>query len=238
MEFYKKCLYAPIEIFPVGKGSNEIYNLKQHALIGVSPFNSYFTEQNLMQLIDWSLSIFEKITIFIPDTLSIFTLMALGYTKEEAEYKTRRQDNYLKNKVIRALKNLGHDENMAIELMINFTELSSNKNYQDIYNNCLIKFETCAEFKNGCLSTSSWILENSQKSAGVGEKELEIAVQYFLREFPLFLDTPTILNVKSSLFIYHKIPKYLEFLYLNEQMISPKQGYLKINFNNTAECVS
>lgn len=221
---------TPIEISPAGQNSSEIYKIRQHALIGVSPFNGYFTEPNLLKLIDWSLNVFEKITIFIPDKLSIFTLRAIGYTPEEAEYKTRKQDNYLQNKVLRVLKNLGFDEHKARELIVTSTDLSSNENYQNIYNDCLVKFDTCDDFRNGCLSTSSWILENKAKLDRLGEKELKVAVQYFLREFPLFLDTPKILNVATSTFIYHDLPKYLEFLYFNRVMISSKQGFLKVKF--------
>jgi len=236
MEYMPACLVStPIEIFPVSKNSNEIYALKQHGLLGVSPFNSYFTESNLLKLFDWALNMFEKITIFIPDKLSMFNLMALGYTEKEAAYKTLRQDRYLQNKVIRTLKKLGFNEHNARELIITFTQLSSNEDYIKIYRDCLIRFEKYTDFRNGCLTTSSWILEKNTKIANLKEKNIKMAVQYFLREIPLFLDTPTILNVKSSLFIYHQIPKYLEYLYLNRGMVSSRQGFLTIKFNKSSE---
>ena len=221
-----------VDIFPISDNSREIYNLKQHGLIGVSPFNGYFNESILMKLISFSIKTFNKINIFVPDTLSVFTLMALGYTKKESEYKTQRQDRYLQNKVIRVLQKLGFDEYKAKEMIITFTCLSSNKDYRNIFNDCLNKFRDCQDFRAGCLSTSTWVLGNNLRTTILEDNRDVIAVEYFLRELPLFLDTPKILNVETSVFIYHKPPLYLEYLYLNNLIVSSKQGFLKINFNN------
>jgi cyclo(L-tyrosyl-L-tyrosyl) synthase len=89
----------------VNSESEELFFLKEPALIGISPFNSYYSEENLKKLFSWGLSTFKRkrISIFIPDGISIYTLHAMGYPKERAEKKTRSQDRYLKNKVIRAL---------------------------------------------------------------------------------------------------------------------------------------
>jgi cyclo(L-tyrosyl-L-tyrosyl) synthase len=87
----------------VNSESEELFLLKEHALIGISPFNSYYSEENLKKLFSWGLSTFKRINIFIPDGISIYTLQGMGYPKERAEKKTRSQDRYLKNKAIRAL---------------------------------------------------------------------------------------------------------------------------------------
>src|ERR1700688_333964 len=94
------------KIYLIGKNSKSIYKQRSHVLIGVSPFNSYFSEKNITTIIQWAKRNFKLVNIFIPDDMSIYTLKAIGYSQEKAEFKTRRQDIYLKNKVFRALKNL------------------------------------------------------------------------------------------------------------------------------------
>ena len=225
-----ECMQA--DIYPLNQNSNRIYELRQHALIGVSPFNSYFGESNLIKLINWGLMTFEKIVVFIPNHLSIFTLLALGYTEKETAYKVRRQDSYLHNKVIRAFKALGFEEPKAKEMILTFSQISSNENYKKIYRKCLEQFDQCESFRNGCVQTSSWILENNSKIKNQEKLNFDIAVKYFLNELPFFLDTPSILNVPSSLFIYHEIPKYLELLYSSNDFISPEQGFLKVKFSS------
>jgi cyclo(L-tyrosyl-L-tyrosyl) synthase len=218
-----------VEAIPIGENSKNIFTRKRHVLIGASPFNSYFSEENLIKIITWSLDNFNEISVFIPDKISIFTLMARGYTSERAEAKTRRQDTYLKNKIFRAFKQVGFTEGNAAKMVVSLSELSNNLDYENIYQECLKKFDADLDFKLGCFSTCSWILNNKQDSKILIDKNTETAVQYFLREFPLFLDTPRILGADSSLFAYHSVPAYLKTLYESKMLVAPNQGFLRLN---------
>lgn len=226
------CTSNIFTVQPIGDRSKEVFKLKEHALVGVSPFNSYFTESNLVKLIDWALNIFKKITIFIPDTLSCFTLLALGYSKEKAVYKARRQDTYLKNKVLRALNLLGFKRPDIDQIVMTFSQLRNNPYYQALHNKCVTAFENDSDFKAGCLSTSAWMLSNHLNIKAIGQEKLWIAVRYFLYELPLFMNSPEIFSVTSSAFIYHTIPNYLEDLYLLGKSIACNQGFLKVNLND------
>lgn len=217
-----------LEILPVGKKSASIYARKNHVFIGASPFNSYFSIENLVILIRWALDNFEHMHIFVPDNISVFTLMAKGYTEEKALQKTRRQDSYLRNKVFRAFNEAGISDLDAAKMFIPLSELYENPYYKRLYEECLVRFDTDPEFRNNCLSTCSWVLNNKEGDSSFTGKAYDLAVQYFLREFPLFQDVPHILGVNSSLFVYHSIPPYLNELYLNSAMISSDQGFLVV----------
>ncbi len=210
----------------IGRNSEIIYNERINALIGISPFNSYFSEERIMSIIEWARKEFKTINIFIPDHISIYTLKAIGYSEKKAEFKAKRQDRYLKNKVFRALKRIGFQEDIIRNLVVFWSELADTPRYMDIFNSCLNSFENDEQFRNGCLSTSAWILERNSNDLNI--ENIYQAVQYFLREMPLFVDTPSILGVHSSLFVYHSIPKYLEELYEKSSKISVKQGFLKL----------
>lgn len=212
------------KITPIGKNSELIYKNRSHALIGVSPFNSYFSEENITSIIQWAKENFEKINIFIPDNISIYTLKAAGYSQERAAFKTKRQDAYLKNKVFRALKKLNfYDENTVIFL----SDLMHNEAYIHILTGCLSLFKNDPCFNAGCLSTSAWILSKNNKTQDA--ESVNHAVQYFLYEMPLFLNTPNILGLSSSLFVYNSIPKYLENVYKESNLVSHTQGFLKLD---------
>jgi cyclo(L-tyrosyl-L-tyrosyl) synthase len=83
--------------------SEKIFNLREHALLGISPFNSYYSEENLKRLFAWGLDNFKAINVFIPNEVSAYTLQAMGCSEKEAKKKTKLHDNNLKNKAIRAL---------------------------------------------------------------------------------------------------------------------------------------
>lgn len=218
---------SDISVDPIGENSRSIFEQREHAVIGVSPFNSYFNAENLSNLFNWALNSFKNVSIFIPTEISIYTLQAVGYSKERAAYKTKRQDAYLKNKVVKALIEQGISQNLVEDKIITTNTLLNNPNYELLYNNCLQEFKNNEAFRQDCLATSRWVLSNYKTLHQNNEDSLNIAVKYFLYEFPLFINTPAILNVASSTFIYHSVPRYLEYLYSNNIMISPNQGFVR-----------
>ena len=89
------------------KRTRDIYNKRQHAFVGLSPFNSYYSTENITDIMAWTIDTFSSFNIFIPTNLSVYTLLAMGYELDKAEKKVRRQDKYLYNKLVRACNTLG-----------------------------------------------------------------------------------------------------------------------------------
>jgi cyclo(L-tyrosyl-L-tyrosyl) synthase len=216
--------------------SKNLFDLKEHALIGVSPFNSYYSEDNLRKLFFWGLNNFKEISVCIPDGASTYTLQAIGYPKDKADRKAKRHDNNLRNKAIKTLvaNNLSEDE--AKSKMVFFTDLAqNNKKYIEFCKLYEQMYENDKNFREGCLLTSKCVLSAKGNSVCVDERALNLAVKYFLAELPLYLNTPEILNVSSSLFVYKDLPTdFLNKIYNNgpfSSLLSLKQGCLAIQFD-------
>jgi cyclo(L-tyrosyl-L-tyrosyl) synthase len=69
------------------------------------------------------------------------------------------------------------------------------------------------------------------------DEAVRIAVKYFIAELPIYLNTPEILNVSSSLYIYKDLPpEFLMKIYNNENQffshVSLKQGCLAVDFTD------
>lgn len=62
---------------------------------------------------------------------------------------------------------------------------------------------------------------------------MSIGVNFFLKELPLLIDSAKILNVDTSLFIYHSIPEGFRELYSKNlfNIVSKDQGFLCVSFN-------
>ncbi|MBX9697459.1 MAG: tRNA-dependent cyclodipeptide synthase, partial [Alphaproteobacteria bacterium] len=84
-----------------------------HALIGISPFNGYFTTSNIEKTLIWAHSNFENFEVFTMDKASKYNLIAMGYSENEAIKKAKKQDQHLKNKIIRGLESIGFSEDEA-----------------------------------------------------------------------------------------------------------------------------
>lgn len=203
-----------------------IYYPKKHAVIGISPFNGFFNEKNLKIIFTWAMSNFDDFLIFIPDSISTYTLEALGYPEDKANKKVKKQDNYLKNKALRTLSDLGVSKVDAENKIVCMTQLRENRSYQDKLNSYYTKYNEDQFFREGCLQKSKSILMDYMHEKDITDVRLDIAKFYFLFELPLFLNSTDLFEVSSSDFVYPTISPFLKSLYENEQMTSVGQGYL------------
>ena len=73
------------------------------ALIGISPFNSYFSAEKILEIFEWVNRQYTEFAVFVPDQISKYTYEALGYKESRTHQKTRKQDNYTINKINNAL---------------------------------------------------------------------------------------------------------------------------------------
>lgn len=208
---------------------NSLIKNKDFALIGVSPFNSYFSLKKIQDIICFIDKNFNNFAIFIPDKISEYTLKALKYEDSRIRYKIRKQDNYLRNKVIKSLEacNIRDIKNKIIFL----SDIKQNPIYISKYNLCLDIFNTDSEFRTGCMQTSYWVLNSHKEISNIFiDKEMEeVAVQYFLQELPIFLSAPEILGIKSCAFIYYTMPVFLNEIYKNYNLVSKFQEFVIVN---------
>lgn len=217
----------------VSANSQKIYQKKEHVLLGISPFNSYFSEENIFNLIKWASDNFSRFHVFIPDTLPMYTFLALGYTKEKSIKKAKRQAAYLKNKVNRVFKKMGYSDEFALHLLIDMAFLERNPIYINLKNLCYRLYEKNVIFRDQCNLSTEWVLKGHH--AHMDSLDPQLAVHYILHEMPLFCDTPSILDTSSSIFVYHQIPKLLNFLYTNytdNAFLSSLQGFMEVVFES------
>lgn len=223
----------------------QIFALHDHALLGISPFNSYYSEENIKGLLGWARSNFSSFHIFIPDTLPIHTFVALGYDESKAEKKTKKQVSYLMNKTHRALSHIGFSGEESQRKIITVSSMELNAQYIKLKQFCYDLYNSNIAFQNECIKCIHFIL-NSQNMASCKPEQYKIAIRYLLDEMPFFIDTPSILGVSISMFIYHQIPGFIDYLHnhMSKKITSISQGFMKVvvkkvNMSSfTKECIS
>jgi cyclo(L-tyrosyl-L-tyrosyl) synthase len=201
-----------------------------HACIGVSPFNGYYTAERIAALAAWARRTFSDFHFFVPNEPAAYTLEALGYEPARARHKARRQGNLVLNRIGRALADIGVRE--AGRHVLDSARLHDNAAYQRIHDDVIRLFHTDSVFRDQTMASSEWVLA---KRLPAGQEPTErqrlLAVRYFLAELPLFLDTPGIAGVSSSVFVYHQRVWILERLYLGSlaRRPVPAQGFLVLS---------
>jgi cyclo(L-tyrosyl-L-tyrosyl) synthase len=189
------------------------------ALIGISPFNSYFSEERIGAIVDFCARDGRPVALFIPDDVTRFTLQARGYTAGEAVRKTRRQIQYLRNKIGRAVG----DPSVPV---IGCAELETNVAYARHHAAFLDAFEADPVFRQSCLETTRWVL-SAKEDEEVGMEAALLGVRYLLAELPLFFNAPAILGVPEVVFVYHQCPELIAGLYRQptRPFVTPGQGF-------------
>lgn len=199
-------------------------NQQEHICLGISPFNSLFSEDYITSLVKFAQENFQNFHLFIPDEPTIYTLLALGYDMPKAKKKMKKQINWLNNKVKKSLLRCGVDEGSLSNHILNFRALEPNPEYQRELELVFDLYEKDQDFRNACLGTSNWVLQGHLKGEDISQDRLEIAVKYFLYELPLFAATSKIVNCSSSLFCYHQSTRFHELLYAKEMAYRPASG--------------
>lgn len=197
-----------------------------HALIGVSPFNGYFSADIIENLIRWSSLNFKSFDLFTMDGASKYNLMAMGYSEEDALKKTMKQDKHLRNKIIRGFEKMGYTQEEALKKIVLISQLKTNERYLELYEFYLLIFKNNPAFRQDCLNASKTILPN--KDSQISDDTASIAVKYLLQEIPIWFNSPYILGIESSVFVYKDLPHYWRNVCYNYDLISPNQKlYIK-----------
>lgn len=210
---FKQCIEYDPETHP-----------NNHALIGISPFNGYFTTSNIEKTLIWAHSNFRSFDVFTMDKASKYNLIAMGYSEDEAIKKTKKQDQHLKNKIMRGLKNTGFSESVAEKKIVLISKLCDNGQYIELYKYCRNLFRSNSFFRDDCLHASKQILLD--KTDRITDELLDVSVQYLLEELPVWINTPHILGVPFSVFVYKDLSDCWYNLFNRYGLVSNNQKIL------------
>jgi len=215
---------------PVTSTCSDLFATRSHVVLGISPFNSHFSEERISALIHWAQSEFGAFHLYIPDEPSRFTLEAVGYSPDRARKKARRQARWLFNKVRRALQSNGFPEPAFDSLVLRSENLAGNEAYRDLLGQAETQLWSKVWFREGCLKTSNWVLSNlvADETDASCPDRLTLAARYFQAELPLFMNSAAITGMPRSVFAYHQCPQFLRQILAEHrgEVINSEQGFL------------
>ncbi|MEU3479457.1 tRNA-dependent cyclodipeptide synthase [Streptomyces sp. NPDC033753] len=187
-----------------------IHAAGDHALIGISPGNSYFSAQRVLDLGHWGSENFREVDILYTDLYVAEMYEAFGYDPIDAQRKAVKNLRGVRAKVNNAAAALdpGGGRIRARAL----SEFTDNEEYRRIHARILRLLDSDDEFRRVCEGLAAYFL--STKSDGPGtQRQRTVCLNYICAEAPLFLDTPAIFGVPSSLNCYHQLLPMAELLY-------------------------
>ncbi|MGC0371505.1 MAG: hypothetical protein DGJ47_000194 [Rickettsiaceae bacterium] len=206
---------------------------KDFALVAISPFNSYFSAEKILEIYKWVSRHYKDFAVFLPDKISKYNLEAIGYDDSKINQKVRKHDNHLLNRVNDCLKQFYQQSPDQKEIAIySLSLLNQNNNYKALLARYLDLFHSNRNFQKKCLSITEWIISRNNGKSGIEMDEFQqsiakyTAVQYLLHELPAMINSASVLAKPSCDFIYHSVSDPLKDLYLNKDLVPDNQRFL------------
>ncbi len=179
-------------------------NPTTYCIIGMSPGNSYFKDDEIKYLLKTTIERYGRVAIMIADIPAISTYMAFGYPANLARRtKALPQGNLLKNRTRRAMHELGYlDEQVCIIDWEN--EVETNSEYKKSYQHIRDLYNNNTQFMSDVDETTRAVLIGSKREIADINVATKTAVHYLLSEFAFLNWAPEFLNVEKVTYVYHK----------------------------------
>ncbi|WP_234774231.1 tRNA-dependent cyclodipeptide synthase [Mycobacterium tuberculosis] len=189
-----------------------IHTEGDHAVIGVSPGNSYFSRQRLRDLGLWGLTNFDRVDFVYTDVHVAESYEALGDSAIEARRKAVKNIRGVRAKITTTVNEL--DPAGARLCVRPMSEFQSNEAYRELHADLLTRLKDDEDLRAVCQDLVRRFLSTKVgPRQGATATQEQVCMDYICAEAPLFLDTPAILGVPSSLNCYHQSLPLAEMLY-------------------------
>ncbi|CKQ95137.1 Uncharacterised protein [Mycobacterium tuberculosis] len=189
-----------------------IHTEGDHAVIGVSPGNSYSPRQRLRDLGLWGLTNFDRVDFVYTDVHVAESYEALGDSAIEARRKAVKNIRGVRAKITTTVNEL--DPAGARLCVRPMSEFQSNEAYRELHADLLTRLKDDEDLRAVCQDLVRRFLSTKVgPRQGATATQEQVCMDYICAEAPLFLDTPAILGVPSSLNCYHQSLPLAEMLY-------------------------
>ncbi len=174
---------------------------REHALVGLSPFNGYYKPRQIRRLLTWCHQVFARVDVFAPGYEAAHTLTSAGLEPREAVHRARRATSQLRNAALGALRGCGVAD--AEDRVHTWTMLANRPAYARLHDQVRRDYHHDPVIRTACRETARAALR-THSPHDPSERQIDGAVSYPLAEIPLLLDSPAIFRVDSSVFVYHR----------------------------------
>ncbi|MFI7224259.1 tRNA-dependent cyclodipeptide synthase [Nonomuraea angiospora] len=206
----------------------QLLDRREHAVIGVSALNGYFTPHTIRHLLGWATRTFARVHVLVPGVELAGTLVARGFPAARAGAKARAAANNTRNRVIRALDALDPPDATVFD----WNELAADPAYEGARTGLERLFATDPVFRQHCMDAIRPIVGAPELS----REQAESALPFLLAELPFVIDSPSILGTGSSVFCYPRPMPMVDLLYAGLLPVrpAPAQGFVSTTLTEAA----
>ncbi|MFD7665060.1 tRNA-dependent cyclodipeptide synthase [Streptomyces sp. NPDC059788] len=197
-----------------------------HLLIGVSPGNSYYRIPTLARMLRWAHATFQRVDVIVPDRSLASNYRAQGYPEQAAHKKARTELSSVRRRIRRAFERTGIPEpDQRTHLL---SELAQSPEYRALHQRVRDALASDERTRRVCREvTARAVTTGGPQPVRGGAAESDptgLALEYLIDELPFFIDTPSILDVPTSLASYHAPVPFADLLYIGNGPLRAADG--------------
>ncbi|MBT2509490.1 tRNA-dependent cyclodipeptide synthase [Streptomyces sp. ISL-98] len=183
-----------------------------HALIGVSPGNSYFNAKRITELTRWATERFTAVDFVYADLHVAEMFASLGHTREHAARRAAKDLKAVRRRVLSGVDAAGPPGSTVRVRAL--SEFSGNTVYELLHRRVRHFLATDDEFSKSCdAMVEHFLATKLPDGQSMTAEQRSACLDYIAAELPFFLDTPGILGVPTSVSCYHLLLPLTELLY-------------------------
>lgn len=212
-------LVPKFTVEPLTENCQAVCARGEHALVGVSPGNSYFSEERLTDLLGWAASLFRRVDVMIPDSAQLHTWLALGYAPGKARRKAYGEASRIYNRVTRAWQAIGAPEDVEFGLH-RLSEIEVRPAYRSLLRKSEDAVDDDPETRESYYRVVRQVLRNHLHGMEPTEAQTAEAARYLIAETPFLTHTPQVMEVDSSTAIYQHRVEFIDRIYAGQTPLS------------------
>lgn len=181
-------------------------------LIGMSPGNGYFTESNMRQIIAGLGRSVPNMYIVIPDQPHVNNFLGMGYPKDEAARKAKKDINQTRNRLNRATSQLIEERTINFRLLDWATDIAAKQPFQLALKQIISEYNANKAFREAVHRvTYEYLLARAQGRTTLKLNVAQGAV-YYLEELALFASQAQLFGEPVSVAYYKLWGEGLDYI--------------------------
>lgn len=190
--------------------------MKEHVLFGISPFNTKFSELYINNMLDWGFENFRHVDVIHPHEEAKYLLMGCGNDEVKSKKKSRKEFSSINRIVEDYMKE--RSCGLCYGQIMKFSDFYDCPVYKDIYDRGVGEFKKYPDFKELCEQQTEKAILSRKAAVGdelrVKQQDMDIAVEYIMREIPFIVSPSELLGTDSTVHIsYYAGWSVADYLY-------------------------
>ncbi|GAA1166238.1 cyclo(L-tyrosyl-L-tyrosyl) synthase [Kitasatospora gansuensis] len=216
--------FSTFQALPFSDRCHRVWQRGDHLLIGVSPGNSYFSHLRIAQLVRWGRQFFDSVDVVHADLHVDTQFAAFGYPADQARRRAAKETKTTRRRIERGVELAGRSR-VGVHALSEFADTPAYRRLAGEVAGALAEDEDFRLATEGM--AAGFLAARLPEGQAPSADQLAAGVAYIAAELPFFLDTPSLLDVPSSVSCYHVELPLTPVLFGRDRGLraAPGQGY-------------